>query len=57
MRHHIICARNDPSAFWSEYERVRDLPEWTAHEIATKHDAVVDAPGSLAVLLAVIADG
>ncbi|MEN8660115.1 alpha/beta hydrolase family protein [Marivita sp.] len=56
-RHYIICARNDPSAFWSEYERVRHLPEWTTHEIATKHDAMVDAPEALAVLLAGIADG
>ena len=57
MRHYIICARNDPSAFWSEYERVRHLPEWTTREIATKHGAMVDAPEALAVLLAGIDNG
>lgn len=47
----IIAARNKPSAFWAEYERVSGCQGWLTDEIATKHDAMVDDPAGLAAKL------
>lgn len=56
-RHYIIAARNRPSAFWGEYERVRARPDWTVDEIAAKHDAMVEDPDGLAMRLEAYAGG
>lgn len=56
-RHYIIAARNRPSAFWGEYERVRARPDWTVDQIATKHDAMVEDPDGLATKLGAYAGG
>lgn len=50
-KHYIIASRNRPSAFWPEYEKVRNRPNWTTAEIPTMHDAMVEAPAELAVML------
>jgi len=55
-RHFIVCSRNTPSPFQAEYDRVRELDGWATHEIATKHDAMVEKPAELAALLACIAE-
>ena len=47
-RHYIIAERNQPSAFWVEYDRVRGRDTWTTESIATLHDAMVEAPQELA---------
>ncbi|MEX0285778.1 MAG: alpha/beta fold hydrolase [Paracoccaceae bacterium] len=47
-RHFILAEHNRPSAFWGEYERVKDRPGWTSERMPTKHDAMVDAPEDLA---------
>lgn len=56
-RHFIVCSRNNPSPFQAEYERVRNQDTWITHEIATKHDAMVEDPDGLAALLDDIASG
>ena len=50
-RHYILAARNRPSMFWQEYERVRILDDWTTETMATKHDAMIEAPDDLAARL------
>ena len=47
-KHFIIAARNKPSAFWGEYEKVKPRPDWTTSTIDTMHDAMVEAPAELA---------
>lgn len=47
-RHYIIAEKNQPSAFWAEYDRVRDRPGWTSDRMPTLHDAMVEAPQDLA---------
>ena len=47
-RHYILAARNKPSPFWAEYERVRARAGWTSDTINTLHDAMVEAPKELA---------
>ena len=37
--------------FWQEYERVRTLDDWTTETMATKHDAMIEAPDDLAARL------
>lgn len=56
-RYFIVCSQNTPSPFQAEYQRVRDLDSWVTHEIATKHDAMVEQPEELARLLIHIAEG
>lgn len=51
-RHYILAENNRPSAFWGEYERVKAQPGWTTDRIASKHDAMVEAPDALAGMLA-----
>lgn len=55
-RHFIVAARNRPSPFWAEYERVRVGGNWTSEEIPTLHDAMVEAPVDLAERLSAYAD-
>ena len=47
-KHYIIAARNKPSAFWSEYEKVGGRHDWTTSSIDTLHDVMVEAPEKLA---------
>ncbi len=47
----IICARNKPSAFWGEYERVSKLRGWQTAQIGTKHNAMGEDPDGLAEML------
>jgi len=56
-RHFIVCARNEPSPFQAEHQRVQALEAWTTHEIPTKHDAMVEDPDGLAAMLNEIAKG
>ena len=46
----IIAARNTPSAFWAEYDRVKDQPGWDTTRIDTMHDAMVERPRELAAV-------
>lgn len=55
-RHFIIAARNKPSPFWVEYERVKVRDGWTSDAIQTLHDAMVEAPADLAERLSAYAD-
>ena len=55
-RYFILCARNEPSPFWPEYEKVKDRENWRSDKIATKHNAMVEAPAQLAELLTDFAD-
>ena len=50
-RHFILAARNDPSPFRAEYDRVRGRAGWTSETIPTLHDAMVEAPRDLAARL------
>jgi len=50
-RHYILAARNTPSPFVAEYERVKDKADWTSETINTLHDAMVEAPYELAQML------
>ena len=50
-RHYILAARNKPSALWAQFDRVRMQPGWTADQLATKHDAMVENPVGLAAKL------
>ncbi len=43
--------------FQGEYQRARSRDSWNTHEIATKHDAMVESPDVLAALLDKIAAG
>lgn len=54
-KHYILCARNTPSAFEPEYAKLDGRDGWHRHTIETKHDAMVDAPQQLALLLSDIA--
>ncbi len=56
-RHFIVCSRNAPSPFQAEYQRIRTQDHWKTHEIATKHDAMVEDPDGLATMLDDIAKG
>ncbi|MGB3244739.1 MAG: alpha/beta hydrolase family protein [Sulfitobacter sp.] len=47
-KHYIVAGRNKPSAFWAQYEKVRDRPGWTSDSIDSMHDAMVDAADDLA---------
>ena len=47
-KHYIIAARNKPSAFWPEYEKVKARPDWNTAKIDTLHDVMVEAPAELA---------
>ncbi|MEM8979028.1 MAG: alpha/beta hydrolase [Pseudomonadota bacterium] len=48
---YIHCARNTPSPFVSEYQKVKSRSDWETAEIATKHNAMGEDPESLAALL------
>ena len=50
-RHYILAERNKPSAFWGEYVRVKDRPDWTSERMPTLHDAMIEAPDDLATRL------
>lgn len=50
-RMYIVAARNRPSAFWAEYERIKALGGWITSEIDAKHDAMVERPSELAQML------
>ena len=50
-RHYILCSRNAPSPFQSEFKRVSKLDSWTTHDIDAKHDAMVERPEDLARIL------
>ena len=56
-RHYIVCTRNAPSPFQSEYRRIRTADNWRTHEIDAKHDAMVERPVDLAEVLHEIAEG
>lgn len=47
-KHFILAALNQPSAFWAEYEKVRNRPGWTAAKVDAWHDVMVEAPQWLA---------
>ena len=50
-RLYILAERNQPSAFWAEYDKVNGRPGWTCQRIATKHDVMVEQPAELAGIL------
>ena len=50
-RHYIACIGNTPSAFEAQYQRAKSLSGWRTCEIDTKHDAMVEQPGTLAAIL------
>ena len=50
-RDFILCSRNTSSPFWPFYERYKDDPNWTCHQIDSLHDAMIEAPMALASLL------
>lgn len=54
-RHYILAARNKPSPFWAEYDRVRGRAGWSSETIPTLHDAMIEAPDDLARRLDVYA--
>ena len=56
-RHYIVAERNKPSAFWAEYERVRGKPGWQVNGIDALHDAMIERPHELAVMLDKISSG
>ena len=52
----ILAERNQPSAFWGEYEKAK-AKGWRTTRLPTKHDAMIEAPEALAGLLSDFAAG
>lgn len=50
-RYFILAARNKPSVFWAEYDRVKGRKGWRTDQIDAMHDAMVDRSSDLARLL------
>ncbi|MEM7240908.1 MAG: alpha/beta fold hydrolase [Pseudomonadota bacterium] len=48
---YILAARNKPSAFGAEYEKVDGRADWKATKIQTKHNAMIEDPRGLATIL------
>jgi pimeloyl-ACP methyl ester carboxylesterase len=51
-RDYILCTRHRPSPFWRFHETYLGAPGWVSHELDSLHDAMIEAPGELAGILA-----
>lgn len=50
-RTYIWCKKNDPSPFCGTYERYSDHPAWRSSTLECLHDAMVEVPAALAIML------